>query len=124
MILKKQSIERLNKELCLPYTGIEQDWDLEMASFKRFHEFLNFYRENYLSDDEKVALMSLILASYDDFLNEYELKSDSMWDCIRKELVKDRVIFVELLEYWSLNNEIMEQNIFKITPLIRMIKAT
>ena len=121
MILKKQTIERLNKELSLPFTGIEQDWDLEMASFKRIDDFLNFYKDSYLSNDEKVALMSLILASYDDFLNEHELSIDDKWNYLREELVKEKTIFAELLNYWALDNELSDQNLFKITPLIRMI---
>jgi hypothetical protein len=63
MILKKEIIEQLSKELSLPFTGLEQDWDIEMADSNRINDFLEFYQQNNLSADKKVAMMSLILAS-------------------------------------------------------------
>lgn len=120
MILKKEIIEQLIKELSLPYTGIEQDWDIEMADSNRINEFLEFYYQNDLSTDKKVAVISLVLASYEDFLNENDLEIDNRWDDIRSILESERVIFVDLINYWSLSND--EDNLFRITPLIRSIK--
>jgi len=42
MILKKEIIEQLSNELALPFTGIEQDWDIEMADSNRINDFLEF----------------------------------------------------------------------------------
>lgn len=36
-------------------------------------------------------------------------------------LSKDKRYFVELIDYWSLDNEHDEDHIFKITPLMRTI---
>ena len=105
IIIKKEAIESLNKKLALPYTGIEQDWELEMADFKRVHEFIYFYKSNSFSYDEKIALMSLILASYDDFLNEKDLDYEKNWKDIKKLLKSELNTFSELLDYWGLYNE-------------------
>jgi hypothetical protein len=121
MILKRKVIEELSKKLLLPFTGIEQDWELEMANLERIDEFLNFYKKSVLSTDEKIALMCLILASYDDLLNEKKLEVDNRWNEIKELLELDRVLFIELLDYWALNDELGKENLFKITPLVRSI---
>ena len=50
--------------------------------------------------------MSLIIASYDDFLNENNVEIDFRWHSIKAMLAKDRIHFEELINYWSLHNEI------------------
>lgn len=35
MILKKETIATLSKKLSLPYTGTEQDWDIEITPLMR-----------------------------------------------------------------------------------------
>lgn len=122
MILKKEIIEQLSKELSLPFTGIEQDWEIEMADSNRINDFLEFYNQNDLSTDKKVAVISLILASYEDFLNENVLEIDDRWNEIKFILESERLIFIDLINYWSLSNEVEEDNLFRITPLIRSIK--
>lgn len=122
MILKKEIIEQLSKELSLPYTGIEQDWDIEMANSNRIDEFLKFYKGSNLSDNKKVATMSLILASYEDLLNENNKEIDDRWNEIKSILEYEKVIFADLIDYWSLSNELGVDNLFQITPLLRNLK--
>ncbi|MDP9957139.1 hypothetical protein J2X97_002805 [Epilithonimonas hungarica] len=121
MIIKKEIFEQLSKELRLPYTGIEQDWDLEMANSKRLKDFIEFYRGNELSSEKKIAIMSLIIASYEDFLNENDLKRDNKWIEIKSLIESQKVIFQELINRWALPNESNNNNIFKITPLMRTV---
>lgn len=122
MIQKEEIIKQLSKSLSLPFTGTEQDWEIEMANSNRINDFLKYYQQNDLSSDEKVALMSLILASYEDFLNENNLKIDVRWNEIKSILESERVIFVDLIDYWILDNENIKDNLFRITPLLRNIK--
>lgn len=122
MILKKEIIEQLSKELLLPYTGIEQDWDLEMADSNRINDFLKFYQQNDLSEYKKAAVMSIILASYNDFLNENDVEIDYRWNEIKSILDSKKIFFKDLINYWSLCNEVDDGNLFRITPLIRKIK--
>lgn len=120
MILKKAILEQLSKKLSLPFTGVEQDWEIEMANSNRIDEFIKFYKENDLSEDMKMATMALILASYDDFLNDKNLTNDDRWNEIKLELNYRKTLFNGLIEYWSMQDEIEE--VFKITPLIREIR--
>lgn len=120
MILKKEIIEQISKELSLPFTGMEQDWDIEMANSNRINDFLKFYIESDLSNNKKIAVMSLILASYDNFLNDNDLEIDERWNKIKLILESEKVIFADLINYWSLDNEVTD--IFRITPLLRTIR--
>lgn len=118
MIPKKETIAALSKKLSLPYTGTEQDWDIEMADSNRINEFIDFYHQYGLAFEERGALMSLIIASYDDFLNENNIEVDFRWDIIKAMLAKDRIQFLELINYWSQSNK---ADIFRITPLMRTV---
>lgn len=121
MTLKKEIIKKLSNKLSLPFLGIEQDWCIEMANPERIDEFLIYYNQNDLVNDEKIALMSLIIASYDEFLNKYNLEFDDKWSDIKKILNLKNMLFRDLMNYWSSNNE---HDIFRITPLIRDIKSS
>jgi hypothetical protein len=122
MILRKEIIEQLSKDLSLPYMGFEQDWDVELADKNRVDEFIFFYNENDLSAEMKYATMSIILASYDDFLNDKELYRDYRWYEIEKILKSEKEVFRDLIEYWTIDSEV--ENAFRITPLLREAKAT
>ena len=61
-----QAISRLNRELHLPASGHEQDWEVELADPNRLDEFVAYYSSSDLSDDERLALLSLIVASAQD----------------------------------------------------------
>lgn len=121
MILRQETLERLSKLLNLPFTGAEQDWDVEMADQNRIDEFIIFYNEVELTEEMKYATMSLIVASYDDFLNSQELDKDDRWDEIKKLLISEKTVFKDLIEYWAIESEAID--LFRVTPLIREVKA-
>ena len=122
MILRKEAIESVSRKLSLPFTGVEQDWEVEIAASERLVEFVSFYKNSSLSSDEKMVLMSLILASYDDFLNETDTDEYEIWDEIVSLIEIDKDFFKELLNYWSMDEENNPENYFKITPLVRIVK--
>lgn len=121
MILTKEAIESISQKLSLPFTGVEQDWEVELASSERVNEFVSFYQGTSLSSEEKKALMSLVFASYDDYLNEHEIDKNELWSEIVLLVQSDKALFKELINYWSLEGETSPENYFKITPLVRGI---
>jgi hypothetical protein len=71
MYLTKEAIENLNKKLNLPIlTPYSQDWEYEQADSSRVQEFMTYYENSVLTNNEKFALMALIVSSYDDYLSE------------------------------------------------------
>ena len=121
MFLTKEAIESISQKLSLPFTGVEQDWEVELASSERVNEFVSFYQGTLLSLEEKKALMSLVFASYDDYLNEHEIDKNELWSEIVFLVQSDKDLFKELINYWSLEGETSPENYFKITPLVRGI---
>lgn len=122
MILKKEAIEKLSNKLNFRFTGVEQDWSLEFADPERLKEFILFYKEEELNQDEKVALMALILSSYDDFLNLKDETQNGFEDEIRGMIISDPLNFIDLVNYWRLDNETNNEMLFKITPFVRQIR--
>ena len=116
-------MESLNNKLSLPATGIEQDWEVEMAAPNRVGEFLSYYKSHPLPSNEKKALMSLMLASHDEFLNGKDLDADQFWNDIEQTIESDHGLLNELLNYWGLPGEDDPKSWFKITPLIRKLKT-
>lgn len=123
IILRKDAVEYINKIFSFQCIGIEQDWELEMANPSRINEFMSFYLDTQLSVDRKRALMALILASYDDLLNETKLGvyANELWNKIKHVLESEKDIFSDLIAYWSCEKEINPDNYFKLTPFIREI---
>lgn len=121
MILTQEAIEFISSKLKLPVTGVEQDWEVELADSKRIGEFVSFYKGTALSLDEKRALMSLIFASYDELLNRNGIDKDKLWHEIASLIRSEKEFFGELLDYWGLKGETDPENYFKLTPLVRNI---
>jgi len=120
MFLDKEAIRYFNKVLNLPYTGLEQDWDLEMANYKRLDDFISFYNDN-LSINQKKVLMSLILASFNDLLYEFAEYND-YWNRISSILSSEKEILQELFIHWGANDERKNNDSFKITPFLKSIR--
>lgn len=121
LIFKKKIIDDLSKRLNLPYVSDIQDWDLEMANSNNIYFYIKFYNDNVLDKEEKIALMSLIFASYEDYLNENNLFFDDKWEDIKEILLKDVEIFSDLFNKWLGNSTLRDEDNFIIAPLIKKI---
>jgi hypothetical protein len=66
--ITRAASESLNASLGLPARGTEQDWDIELADASRVEEFLDCL-ERLTNEDERFALLSLIVASADSRLD-------------------------------------------------------
>lgn len=120
LILNKSSIKFLNNELKLPAKGDEQDWDLELADANRLKDFLLLYNDRRLSDDDKIALMSLILASYDERLQTGE-NCKEINDQLSHIFQQDYSLMEDLLKYWGLMDENDSNDHYALTPVIKEI---
>ncbi len=114
--------EKISIALNLPYTGIEQDWDIEMADKDRINEFIEFATTKELNENEKHAVIALLIASYDDFL-DYGLHDVEIWRKIKSIILNNRKLCDGLLKYWSCkySNYISTRYDveFNITPLMQ-----
>ena len=109
----------LNKLLELNFEGHEQDWSIEFADARRLQDFIDVAKNVQLSADERYAVLSLVLASYDDHLNSDRNADMQCWDEIITLLEGNRQLYNDLLNYWALWEEDKKGDWFAITPLIR-----
>jgi hypothetical protein len=117
MTFDKSTITSLSKRLNLPLQGNEQDWPIELSDSKRLLEFLDFFKANALNNLEKKAVVTLILASYEDLLSEKTDVNQVIW----KEIIKILEIgaYNQILMYWADYEEENTDNSFLISPLVR-----
>lgn len=126
--LRKQRMNAINvlcKDLKLPKgDSYTQDWVYELPEEYRTEEWLDKYivaysNSNY-SEQEKNLLMSLMLDIINDFLIEKSERQSVLIDKVLKLLLANYQQHRQLIEYWSLDNEPLE-DCFELTPKIRKI---
>jgi hypothetical protein len=117
----REAIESLVKKLSLPKPGpFTQDWEYEVVDDTRINEFLSFYESSSLNEEEKFALMIIIISS----INDATVKGDADESILGKAkelLLQDIAIHTNTILYWSLENEDLD-DCFAITPFIRCVK--
>jgi len=99
-------IKELGKLLELPIKGDEEEWELQewewdFADPQRVEGFLTVYEQQALSENQKTALMALIVESYDRYLVEHQ-HIPSLWERIEKHLVTLPKIHEYTINYWLL----------------------
>ena len=113
-------MNRLNDLLSLKEVAGMQDWDIELADPERVQEFCSVYRYQIEDEDEKFTLMTLIVASYDDYLSAHG-HSSAIWNEIAELLKKDIPLHVDTLEYWAEFEGDNPEHYYEITPYIREV---
>lgn len=119
------AINVLCKDLKLPKgDSYTQDWVYELPEEYRTEEWLDKYivaysNSNY-SEQEKNLLMSLMLDIINDFLIEKSERQSVLIDKVLKLLLANYQQHRQLIEYWSLDSEPLE-DCFELTPKIREI---
>ena len=112
--------KRLSSCLDLPYTGTEQDWDLEMADSSRLAQFLCFYEAEQLSEIERKELMRLILASTNDAIEKGNVEGSELSRI--SELISDEYcLHRSTIRYWSCAGETAAENLFPLSSFARQL---
>jgi hypothetical protein len=97
-----KAIETLTQRLALSRKW-SQDWELEVTDASRIGEFCRYYEESALTIEEKFALMALIVASFDDYLQATPSKQhDPSFEAWIERLLRENfVLHSYTVEYWS-----------------------
>ncbi|MCD8179220.1 MAG: hypothetical protein LUE98_18170 [Tannerellaceae bacterium] len=112
--------KKISEALSLPYDDSMQDWDMEVADAERVEEFITFLKKGLFTKEEKYAVMALLIASFDNLLWTERTDSTQIWEQIKELLLKDRDLYVDHINYWSLKDESDDpENLFKITSFMR-----
>jgi hypothetical protein len=119
--ITRASMDRINRLLDLPYREEMQDWPIEVADPMRLHEFCDLYESGGLGNEEKFALMQLIVASLDDLPWEGTDGDEKTEERVDRLLCQDFVLHLHTVQYWCLQDETDPENVFAVTPLLRQI---
>ena len=120
VILTAGAIEKLNMLLDLPYMDWMQDWDIQLADSNRIQEFCDTYERENLDSNEKQALMALIIASYNNYLEERG-NEVFLWNKIAALLRQDFDLHKSTLLYWMCDDNKEVIGGFAVTPLIKAL---
>ena len=116
----QNELEELNGVFGFDATGEEQDWGVEFANENRTEEFFLCYESQSFSKSQKMAVMQLVLASFDELI--YSGKdNEELWQRISRSLVKDAPIHKYTIEYWCCDGESNENNMFSTTSRMRAV---
>ena len=119
-IVGDPAIVRLTVALKLAVTEGGQDWEIEVADPERVSEFLDYYENTPLDQDERHLLMKLIVASFDVYIG-YEGANEQLAARVCRHLVESFDLHRWTVEYWA---RLERPDGFPITPLMREVWAT
>ncbi|MHA7101008.1 hypothetical protein [Roseivirga pacifica] len=113
---------KLSKRLGFHWYENTQDWDLTESDSERIKEFLQIYKSDDLSDDEKFALMELIISSFDDLVEEGgNINREGIWTDCKHILNNEPWLHITTIHYWSSLEHKDPKKGFSVTELIRPI---
>lgn len=120
-----EAVEALVVALELPAPQPGSDWTLDAADADRITEFCEFYDLADLSDDEKYALMGVIVASLDDRLLA-DPAGPGEEECaagVARLLRRDFALHAHTVETWCRHDADGADGdwVFCVTPMMRRI---
>ena len=89
------AIKRINSLLSISENQYSQDWEFEISDPERLCEYLDAYEHKLYNDDEKFALMSVIIDAF-----EYRGLDEETWSRIRQHLKTDFALHEYTIHYW------------------------
>ena len=118
----KEAINGLVVKLGFPSPYLhQQDWEYTVGDGTRVSEWIAEYQKRTdLTDEERFALMIIIIQSFDDALS-VGIADDQDWERIENALRLDSSLHQATLEYWSMSDEEDPDNDFYVTPRVRKI---
>lgn len=117
----RETISKLTKELKLEAANeYTQDWESEVANVNQLPDYISYYKNKQLNNNEKATLMRIILEAYDDYTILY-YSDDRYSDEIEEIIEADYSVHEETIKYWACEIPDFEGG-FAITPFIRAIK--
>jgi hypothetical protein len=114
-IPNQQSRKNLAHKLNLNFDESMQDWEYEIADYKRLNDFLNEYEKTTTTESEKQSLMEIIIDSLNDLLLDEDEATFNQYLPKTISLIKThKAIHVGSLAYWTRG--------FAISEILRAIK--
>lgn len=117
---QRKSIDKLSQRLNLATDPYMQDWEVELADGTRASEFVAAYDAADLDDDDRFALMALVIASVDDAIDQgFDIAKT--WSRVVQLLRRDGRLHASTMKYWSCGDDPDPDHQFSVTPFIRPV---
>ena len=110
--------DRLDALFAFPHDPYRQDWEIELSDGSRLEEFFIAYESQELTEDERFALMALVVASAHDALDFHNL-TDGQWQVVHELLVRDSHIHASTVYYWCCVDATTVDECFTLTRRMR-----
>jgi hypothetical protein len=95
-----------------------QDWDIQLADPHRVEEFCQLYAK-LIDEDEKFALMELIIASLEENL-QAKGNDGKLVERVKSLLNSDFLLHQDTIEYWCEFKEDTPEHYWMVTPTMRL----
>jgi len=96
----QMAVEHLNRELALPATGAEQDWELELADPNKLALMIQLLNSDTLDGETKSALVALTLHSIQQAYDDGADVSAAVLS-LRTQMRTDAALRTQMIDYWS-----------------------
>ena len=117
----RAAIDKLAATFSLPNTPDMQDWEWEVADPDRVEEFLNEYKNDKNTDDEKFVLLEMLLQSFEE--SELDLNKNEKWKELLKLIQSNFKIHEYTIWYWSVFDAESKEKQWRVTPFMRELYA-
>jgi len=111
---------RLNALLSITVEPQCQDWQYIASDGLRLDDFVAAYRLPQLNDDDRFALMALVVSSAHDALDRGILNTE-LWSEIHRILVSDATLHCHTMLYWCVADATCDDEMFTLTPRMRAV---
>jgi len=121
---------KINDFFQLGATGDEQDWDIELADASRVDEFIEKYHEPSFDSLNRMGLLKLIVASYNDLIDDRkdqwdkkEKEEKRSWSKICDLIKEEPELHHETIDYWA-TLKFSENFGMPVTPLMKELQSS
>ena len=115
------AIDKLAETFSLPNTSAMQDWEWQVADSGRIEEFLNEYKKQSITDDERFTLLEILLQSFEE--TETDLNKNELWQEMLGLAKQNHKLHAHTIWYWSDFENDNEEDQWKVTPYMRKLYA-
>jgi hypothetical protein len=96
-----------------------QDWEWEVADPERIEEFLSLYEAGGLDEDERFALMEILIQSFED--SARDLATDPAWKRLLALLERNLDAHRYSVWSWSAVEAAAPRDMWRVSPYLRAL---
>jgi hypothetical protein len=112
--------QSLALRLHLPYDPSMQDWEWEVADPSRFGEFLDTYSHGGLTEDERFALMEVLIQCVEDMGLPADQPSPQ-WQSVASLLLASADLHASSVRYWACLDDRNLEDCFGVSGPMRHV---